>query len=204
MSEINIAFGVVILGAGASRRMGTCKLLLPWGNGSILQHLLAQWKDVGITQIAPVVNPANLPLRHALQAVGFSSALWIENYEPDRGMFSSLQEAARWGGWEKSLTHWIVSLGDQPQIRNSTLHELLAFAKKNPTKICQPEFEGRGAHPIILPVIEFHALAQTHVSDFRTFIRERESLRLRMAVDDPGVLGDLDTPEDYERWKVQI
>src|SRR3989442_11142538 len=49
-----LSFGVIILAAGASSRMGQPKLLLPWGNTSILGHLIAQWRGVGAEQIAVV------------------------------------------------------------------------------------------------------------------------------------------------------
>jgi len=201
LNEAPVAFGVVILAAGASTRMGARKLLLPWGEKTILTHLLDQWRSTGAAQIAPVIDPSNQPLRKALAHAGFSPSDWIENRSPQLGMFSSLQEASRWTGWLSTLTHWIISLGDQPHIQTSTLRLLLDAARKNPTHICQPALNGHTAHPIILPASNFRELAQNNVPDLRTYIRSREALRLRVAVEDTGVSGDLDTPEDYARWK---
>ena len=201
LNEAPFAFGVVILAAGTSTRMGTCKLLLPWDGKTILTHLLDQWRVAGAAQIAPVIDPSNQPLRKALAHAGFSPSDWIENRAPQLGMFSSLQEASRWTGWLSTLTHWIISLGDQPHIQTSTLRLLLNAARKNPTRICQPALNGHTAHPIILPASNFRELAQNNVPDLRTYIRTREALRLRVAVEDAGVSRDLDTPEDYARWK---
>ena len=201
LNELPVAFGVVILAAGASLRMGACKLLLPWGEKTILTHLLDQWRITGAAQIAPVIDPSNQPLRTALAHAGFSPSDWIENRAPQLGMFSSLQEASRWTGWLSTLTHWIISLGDQPHIQTSTLRLLLDAARENPTHICQPALNGHTAHPIILPGSNFRELAQNDVPDLRTYIRTREALRLRVAVEDAGVSRDLETPEDYARWK---
>jgi molybdenum cofactor cytidylyltransferase len=201
LNEIPFAFGVVILAAGASTRMGTCKLLLPWGKKTILTHLLDQWRIAGAAQIAPVIDPSNQPLRKALAHAGLSPSDWIENGSPQLGMFSSLQEASRWTGWLSTLTHWIISLGDQPHIQISTVRLLLDAARENPTRICQPALNGETAHPIILPASNFRELAQNDIPDLRTYIRTREALRLRVAVEDAGVSRDLDTPEDYARWK---
>ena len=201
LNEAPVAFGVVILAAGASTRMSTCKLLLPWGEKTILTHLLDQWRSTGAAQIAPVVDPSNQPLRKALTHAGLSPSGWIENPSPQLGMFSSLQEASRWTGWLSTLTHWIISLGDQPHIQISTLRLLLDVAKKNPTRICQPSLHGYTAHPIILPASNFRELAQNDVPDLRTYIRRREAFRLRVPVEDAGVSRDLDIPEDYARWK---
>jgi len=201
LNEAPFAFGVVILAAGASTRMGTCKLLLPWDGKTVLTHLLDQWHIAGAAQIAPVIDPSNQPLRKALAHAGFSPSDWIENRAPQLGMFSSLQEASRWTGWLSTLTHWIVSLGDQPHIETSTLCVLLNAARENPTRICQPALNGETAHPIILPGSNFRELAQNDIPDLRTYIRTREAFRLRVPVEDAGVSGDLDTPEDYRRWK---
>jgi len=181
--------------------MGRCKLLLPWGENTILTHLLDQWRNAGAAQIAPVIDPSNELLRKALAHAGFSPLEWIENRSPQKGMFSSLQEASRWTGWLSTLTHWIISLGDQPHIQISTLRLLLDAARKNPTCICQPAFHGRAAHPIILPASNFRELAQNGIPDLRTYIRTRETFRLRLAVEDAEVSEDLNTPEDYARWK---
>jgi molybdenum cofactor cytidylyltransferase len=203
LNEAPVAFGVVILAAGASTRMGRCKLLLPWGEKTILTHLLDQWRSTGAAQIAPVIDPSNELLRKALADAGFSPSDWIENPAPQLGMFSSLQEASRWTGWLSTLTHWIICLGDQPHIQISTLRLLLDAARKNPTRICQPALHGRAAHPIVLPASNFWALAQNDFGNLRTYIRTREAIRLRVPVEDPGVFGDLGTPEDYARWKPQ-
>ena len=201
VNEIPFAFGVVILAAGASTRMGTCKLLLPWGEKTILTHLLDQWRSTGAAQIAPVIDPSNQPLRKALTHAGLSPSDWIENPSPQLGMFNSLQKASRWTGWLSTLTHWIISLGDQPHIETSTLCVLLNAARKNPMRICQPTLHGHTAHPIILPGSNFRELAQNDVPDLRTYIRRQEPLRLRVPVEDAGVSGDLDTSRDYRRWK---
>jgi molybdenum cofactor cytidylyltransferase len=201
LNEAPIAFGAVILAGGASTRMGRCKLLLPWGEKTILTHLVDQWRSAGAAQIAPVIDPSNELLRKALAHAGFSPSDWIENPSPQLGMFSSLHEASRWTGWISTLTHWVISLGDQPHIQISTLRLLLDAARENPTHICQPALNGRTAHPIILPASNFRELAQNDIPDLRTYIRTREALRLRVAVEDAGVSRDLDTPEDYARWK---
>ena len=181
--------------------MGRCKVLLPWGDKTILTHLLEQWRSAGAAQIAPVIDPSNELLREALTHAGFSPSDWIENRSPQLGMFTSLREASRWTGWLSTLTHWIISLGDQPHIQISTLCMLLDAAKKNPTRICQPALHRRAAHPIVLPGSNFRELAQDDVADLRSYIRTREVFRLRVPVEDTGVSEDLNTPEDYAHWK---
>jgi molybdenum cofactor cytidylyltransferase len=178
-----------------------CKLLLPWGEKTILAHLLQQWRELGVAQIAPVIDPSNQLLKAALLDARFSSDEWIENFFPARGMFSSLQEASRWRGWRSGLTQWVITLGDQPHIQSSTLRLLLETARQHPSCICQPSFGRRAGHPIIVPAEQFRALAKTGATDLRAFVRKHQDLRLHIAVNDAGVTGDLDSPEDYVYWK---
>ena len=180
--------------------MGVCKLLLPWGNKTVLVHILDQWRTLGVAQIAPVIDASNQLLKTALVDARFSSGEWINNFFPERGMFTSLQEASRWKGWRSAITQVVVALGDQPHIQISTLQLLLETARQNPSRICQPLFNGRAAHPIILPVDQFLALAESDAPDLGAFIRKHEAIRLRIAVNDAAVTGDLDTPADYARW----
>src|SRR6267143_6254739 len=112
-----LPFGVIILAAGASSRMGKPKLLLPWGKTSVIGHLIGQWRELGAEQIAVVTAAGDHALGEELDRLAFPTAARIENPAPELGMFSSIQCAARRPGWKMSLTHWALALGDQPHLR---------------------------------------------------------------------------------------
>src|SRR6185369_7472750 len=97
-------FGVVILAAGASSRMGRPKLLLPWGGTSVIGHLLAQWRGLGAEQVSVVCAQANVALDQELNRLQFRPEDRIVNPIPECGMFSSIQCAASWKGWKPTLT----------------------------------------------------------------------------------------------------
>src|SRR5947209_16030515 len=110
--EMAFSPGVVILAAGRSSRMGQPKLLLPWGKTSILGHLIGQWTLLGAKQIAVVRSSDDEALNAELNRLNFPERSRIVNPLPERGMFSSIQCAAGWRGWEPILTHWAIVLGD--------------------------------------------------------------------------------------------
>jgi len=193
--------GVVILAAGASRRMGLPKLLLPWGETSVLGHLLRRWGQSAASQITVVCAANAKPLADELDRLGFSAADRIVNHSPDDGMFSSIQCAAGWPGWNPELTHWIITLGDQPQLRDATLQYLLDFGIRNPDKICQPMRGERRKHPVLLPKQYFHKLKDTRAGDLKMFLVEHAKDLSGFQSDDVGLDFDMDTPEDYERVK---
>jgi molybdenum cofactor cytidylyltransferase len=192
-------FGAVILGAGRSRRMGQPKLLLPWGNTSVVGHLISQWQGLGSKQIAVVCAPDHESFVAELQKLKFPAANRITNPAPDRGMFSSIQCAARWPDWQPDLSHMIIVLGDQPLVRTETLRRLLDFSAARPDMICQPEHAGHAQHPVILPRAAFLALAESTAPTLKVFLQSRPAELAACAVNDPGLEVDLDRPEDYAR-----
>jgi molybdenum cofactor cytidylyltransferase len=189
--------GVVILGAGRSRRMGRPKLLLPWGRTSVLGHLLWQWRGLGATQVAVVHNPRDAVMRAELARLGVAEEATIPNPDPERGMFSSIQCASGWAGWAPGLTHWAIALGDQPHLRLETLRGLMTFASGREHQICQPAFQGRRCHPVVLPRSLFSELKASTATDLRAFLAGRSVALCEL--DDPGLTLDLDRPEDYEK-----
>ena len=196
------AFGVVILGAGASSRMGRPKLLLPWGDTTVIGHLLKQWRELGAAQIDIVLRPQDAPLTAELARLGFPQADRIENPQPERGMFSSILCAANWPGWKKEIATWAIVLGDQPHLRPETLQQLLEFQLANPDAICQLEFDGHARHPVLLPQQAFKELKNSRTKTLKDFLKQTSIRCLRCPVDDPGLALDLDTPEDYEQAKL--
>src|ERR1039457_300895 len=143
-SVAKCAFSVaaVILGAGRSARMGQPKLLLPWGGTTVLGHLIEQWQALGAKQIAVVCAPGDLAVRTELDRLGLPEANRIYNPAPARGMFSSIQCAARWPGWQEGLTHWAIVLGDQPHLKLQTLQRVVDLSAARPDLVCQPARHG--------------------------------------------------------------
>jgi molybdenum cofactor cytidylyltransferase len=194
-------FGVVILAAGASRRMGRPKLLLPWGSTSVIGHLLQTWTQLGAAKIGVVCAAAAKSLGTELDRIDFPLANRIVNPAPENGMFSSIQCAANWRAWNPDLTHWIITLGDQPHLKAATLQTLLEFSARNPDKICQPMRGERRKHPVLVAERFFRELKSSKAGDLKLFLLEHAGNLSEFESDDAGLDLDMDTPEDYERVK---
>ena len=198
-----LAFGVVILAAGQSSRMGTPKLLLPWGQTSVLGHLIEQWQKLGAEQIVVVSAAGDQSLVAELDRLGFAADNRVYNPAPDRGMFSSIQCAAQWPGWKRSLTHWAIVLGDQPHLRPGMLQALLAFIAGHPEKICLPGQGGHRRHPVLLPKQCFIQLADSTTTDLKEFLGKMAAEVSICESDDPGLGLDIDRPEEYQ-WALEL
>ncbi|SPE60815.1 conserved hypothetical protein [Verrucomicrobia bacterium] len=179
--------------------MGQPKLLLPWGETTVLGHLLSQWQRLGAQQIAVVCAADDTGLLPELDRLGFPAVGRIFNPAAERGMFSSIQCAARWPEWDASLTHWAIVLGDQPHLRPNTLEAVLKLCAVQPSSVCQPSRAGRGRHPVVLPKAVFQRLAAAVASTFKEFLESLPTPVARAEQDDPGLDLDIDRFEDYEQ-----
>lgn len=175
--------------------MGQSKLLLPWGKGTVLERLVGQWQVLNISQVGVVVAKGDEAMCRELDRLKIENR--ILNPQPDQGMFSSIKCAANWKGWDANTTHWVLSLGDQPQVCTSTLERLLVLAANSPNKICQPSREGCPRHPVIFPRGVFMELRRSSAVHLKSFLAGREGDRLFSPSADEGLDIDLDTPEDY-------
>ncbi len=195
----NPSLGVIILGAGASARMGRRKLLLPWGSTSVIGHLIRQWRSLAVDQIAVVLATGDAKLYAELDHLDFLRQDRIQNPAPERGMFNSIRCAADWNGWKAGLTHWAIVLGDQPHLKLGTLRALLKFHCDHPDAICQPGFAGRARHPVLLPRRAFTELQRSRAGTLREFLHRTTVPAAVCPVGDPGLALDLDRPEDYRK-----
>lgn len=176
--------------------MGQPKLLLPWRDTTVLGWIIRQWQQLSAAQIAVVCRDDDSALHAELDRLQLARAHRIINPDPARGMFSSIQCAARWDGWSRALTHLAIALGDQPNLSIQTFTALADAARDSAAPIVQPSYDGRAAHPVILHRSSFDELKTTHALTLKEFLAHQRNVRL-VPVDDPGVTLDMNTPEDY-------
>jgi molybdenum cofactor cytidylyltransferase len=191
--------GVVLLAAGSSSRMGRPKLLLPWGRTSVLGHLIRQWRALEAQQIAVVYASRARAIQRELDRLAFPIGNRIPNPNPGRGMFSSIQCAARWTGWRPGLTHWAIVLGDQPHLRRETLRRVVEFSAAHPAQVCQPARHGHGRHPVLIPKAVMQQLRRSSAATLKGFLIARPGVVARCEIADPGLELDIDHPADYQK-----
>jgi CTP:molybdopterin cytidylyltransferase MocA len=164
----------------------------------VLGHLLEQWQELGVKQIVVVCAVGDQAVQAELDRLRFPAANRICNPAPKRGMFSSIQCAAQWPGWQTRLTRRVIALADQPLVSDKTLRRLLEFCATRPEMICQPTWGGHERHPVALPQAAFLALANSTVATLKEFLQARATEIAFCPVDDPGLGVDIDRPEDYK------
>jgi molybdenum cofactor cytidylyltransferase len=197
VSATNVfSLAVVVLGAGASLRMGRPKLLLPWRDTTILGHTIHQWQSAGITRVCVVHAAGDCAMEAELDRLRVPPERRIINHEPSGGMFSSIKCAACWGGWPADVTHWAISLGDQPHLGFKLLASFVSFSEQHIASVCQPSYRGRPRHPVILPRSDFAALCSAREKMLKEFLDPRP--RALLELNDEALDVDIDTPHAYE------
>ena len=189
----------VLPAAGASRRMGRPKLLLPYQDGTIAGSLVASLRVAGVERIVLVIAPGDEELRAWARD---ARLLVTVNPDPERGMLSSIREgiAALGGAAQMALRAetLLVSPADLPALRPETVAAVLRGVERAPLAV--PVHRGRRGHPLaiaprLIPEVEALDLAV----GLRQLLDRHAAAVLEVEVDDPGAVEDVDTPEDYRR-----
>lgn len=182
----------ILLAAGQSRRMGICKQLLPLGESTVIGRCLGLLLEGGVTDITVVVSPGGEAV--AAEAKRLPVRVVI-NQEPGGDMASSIRTGRDVLTADASSV--MIALCDCPLVLPATIRLLRDTAVNSPDRIIIPTCAGRRGHPLIFPRSILDEL--THGQILRDVVRRDPSLVIDLPVDDPGVLMDMDTPDDYRR-----
>lgn len=195
-----MSYSAIILAAGMSRRMGTPKMILPWGGTSVLGQVAATLAAAHPAIEIVIVSGGARELVGAEIARLAESLPVREVFNPafDSGeMLSSLQAGLR--ALPASALATFIALGDQPQGKASTARELLSAFEARGARILVPSYKSRRGHPWLLrrdlwP--EVLALRAPHT--MRDFLNQH-SAEIIYTEADQSVLQDLDTLEEYQK-----
>lgn len=198
------SFGGVILAAGESSRMGRDKALLPWPpvvDGETLSRetfLSAAIRSLALsTDFVVVVAGKN---EAALAPITYiNGASIVTNPDPGCGQFSSLQIGLR-EVLNRGRDAAIVTLVDRPPARSATVQSLRAAFDATPRNIWAvvPEYSGKHGHPYLASREMIEQFLQAPVTSNARDVEHRFQEHIRyVAVDDPFVALNINTPEDY-------
>ena len=200
--EGNLRVGALILAAGKSVRMGEAKQLLALENGTVLEKTLENVRRADVDEIVIVLGASADVIREQLPAAVLEHVKIVVNSDYETGMASSLR--AGLDGLGPEINAALIVLGDQPFVRPATLDRILEKYRDTGPRIVIPVHNGRRGNPVLLDRSLF-AEAMALVGDVgcrAIFGRHTEAI-IGVDVDDPGILLDIDSREDYERLRRQ-
>jgi molybdenum cofactor cytidylyltransferase len=185
----------IVLAAGESRRMGSQKLLLPFGAITVIGRVVDQLLQSVIDKNFVVTGHNADKIAEELSA---RAVTIVDNPDYPSGMLSSVRCGLR--ALPRECQAVMVALGDQPAITTNLIDDIIQAFKANHKGIVVPVFQNRRGHPILFDGVYrdeilvryddvgLHGLLHAHPDDV-----------LELAVSEPSVLSDMDCPEDYQR-----
>lgn len=180
----------IILAGGASRRMGTPKALLSFDEETFLDRLIGNF--------APFCEQVVVVLGHEPETIKAGvkrNASFVINERHELGQLTSLQCGLR------SVRHPVDSIlftpVDYPAVEQSTVGTLIeAFEPGYPFVI--PRYRGKHGHPVLFAgAVTFDFLNLPESAAARDVVHAYAPETRYIDVDDPGVVQDVDCPEDY-------
>lgn len=188
--------GVVILAAGASRRMGRPKPLLEVGGRPLVVRAAEAALAAPVWPIVVVLGSQAGLIRPALARL---PVLIVENPAWSEGMASSLRTGlVTLRQFSRHLDGVVVALCDQPAFSADTIARLMAARSATGRTIAAARYQGRCGAPALFGSEHFPALAALTGEEGARLLLNGDPARVA-AVDLPELGADLDTPEDYER-----
>ena len=173
--------------------MGREKILLPFGESTMLGTVLAKLAAAGVPRIAVILRPELAEAHGVARAAG---AEVLVNPDPDGEMLISIRL-----GVERLLPAadaLFIWPADHPAVSPDTLSRLIDRASRQTALL--PVHAGRRGHPALAGAEVLAEIADIPVDEgLRWLWRERANSVLEVGVDDPGVVENLDDPEAYER-----
>ncbi len=192
--EESIKTAAVVLAAGYSSRMGSLKPLLPMGDRTVIETVIGTFQQAGIYDIYIVVGHEHEKILPVLEGQNIAV---VYNREYKKGMFTSVQAGIRCLQSHETEAFFLLP-ADYALIQVETLRKLAAAYRENDAMVVYPCHRGQRGHPPLLSTVLISEIMDYHgQGGLRKLLDRHESEALDLAVEDEGILLDMDTREDY-------
>jgi len=187
--------GAMILAAGESKRMGEPKLLLPFGQKTIIETVIDNVIESKVDEILVVLGSSAEKIEDKIK--DFPLRITVNPHYKE-GMLSSV----RWGFKEISdeIQGVLVCLGDQPSISTGVIDKVIDAYKQTGKGIIVPAYKRDRGHPVLIH-IKYLEEVQSLSADvgLRGIVYNHPEDTLEIEVESPAILKDIDNPDDYNK-----
>jgi len=187
---VNAAPTGILLAAGSARRFGGAKLLARLDDGTPVGVASCRVLVDALPRTVAVVRIGDEALVHALSATG---ATIVHCARADEGMGASLACGV---AASPDAGGWVVALADMPWIASATIRRV-ADAIADGASIAAPFHRGERGHPVGFSASHRDALTKLRGDEgAKGVLASHRAVLVRIDVEDPGVLRDIDVPAD--------
>lgn len=185
---------VIILAAGAARRMNQAKMLLPFKQSTILETIIEQAKEINPDQICVVTGFYH---HQILSKIHDDQIRLVYNEEWEKGMAASIKKGLAYLlSQTPEIELVLIMVADQPFINSSLLQEMIQIQKLTKKGIVAANYAGVAGTPVL-----FHC---NHFSNLEKLVGDKGARSILqqypedlVKVDFPLGEIDIDTEADY-------
>lgn len=183
----------IVLAAGESKRMGFPKMLLDFNGRTMIENVISMVAESEAGNIIIVLGAERESILEILTKYRVQTC-YNGNFK--KGMLSSVQ--CGFNNIPPDADAVLVFQGDQPLITTKTVNSMISAYRSTDKEILIPVYNGKRGHPIMIGMkyreeimtldagIGLRELTTNHPEDV-----------LQVETEDPGILRDFDTYEEY-------
>ncbi len=187
--------------------MGRPKLLLPWGDTTLIGQVLRRWKASRVDEVIVVIQPEDDALAAECQGACVVRRTPAPAQMKDSICYGLEAAAEQFGAGPGDV--WLVAPADMPNLRSQAIDALLdAYTTcgdvgDDAARIIAAAHQGHRGHPVLFPwslASEVHALSDDEGLNVLTC---RHPV-VEVEVADSAMFEDVDTPADYAKRRPRL
>jgi len=184
----------IILGAGESSRMGKPKLLLPFGDRTMIGTVISNVLASSVEKVIVVLGSNYESHREVIKDYPVEI---VNNKRYREGMLSSVKCGLK--AVSDAADAVMVLLGDQPMIQAGEMDQLIESYMDSEKEIAIATHEKKRGHPILFGRKFIRELTgYPREASLRDLLQKHPSEILEMKTGNDGILRDIDTENDYQ------
>lgn len=178
----------IVLAAGRGQRMGIPKLFLSFGGQTFLAAIRDRLQGLGLDAVVTVIAAEHR------ERLGAEPGMLVVNPHPERGMISSVYAGIH--ACSAAEGYLLIPV-DHPYVERDTYRRLIAEFALRPEAVIKPLHGGQGGHPVIIPAAVAKQVPDADVAGgLESLLRALDVTVCRVAVEDPGVIRNINFPTD--------
>ena len=186
------------MAAGFSKRMGRPKMILPWGDTTVIGAIVEKLNKTNITPIVVVIGAVHEQVQEVLKDLPVHQ-VFNSRFE-ENSMVISLQTGLAF--LSQKIEAVFVVLGDQPLLPVEVIQLLLDAHCRTHAALIVPSYNMRRGHPWLVDrSLWDEVMKLSPTQTLRDFLNAQSEQIHYVPVDTDLIFQDLDTPADYARLR---
>ncbi len=183
----------IVLAAGESRRMGSPKMLLPYNDVTIIEQVINNLMDSNADRVVVVVGADR---EEIMKVTRQYDVFHCYNTDYKSGMLSSVK--CGFNSLPEGCLAALIMPGDQPMTGPGEINRVISSFIESDRGLVMAAHNGRRGHPLIVDMKYLEEVLSLPEEEGLRVLAERHPEDVfESDTDDPSVLRDIDTQEDY-------